>query len=175
MASKGSNLGRRINANTTRLPATLVQELQDRGDLKQNFSKQKRQKPQKRPQPPPAADEADEEVVYERPSKKRKLEAQETPLQRMLNKQSKPGKGAAIAPESQESKEIAWLEAQLGVGGSSKASARKELAEDGLDDLFGDLERIEGKLSLSGSADVFSKAEESESGEEDELDVGRSP
>lgn len=85
--------------------------------------------------------ESQDEPGIERPTGKA---SKKTPLQRLLDKSasgSSGGKsikksrpvpsGSATTIEEQEAQEIAWLEAQLGLGKNSKS--RKEFEEDGLD------------------------------------------
>lgn len=164
MSRPGQNgLGKQINRRTTRLPKGLLDELLERGDIKQ---KQTRKRPAKTDKPSKAASKAD--VKSGEPPKKK----QKTALEKLANKTAPPRSKLFKDPvEAQEAREIAWLEAQLGIGSSKKAASKAELAEDGLDDLFGDLDRVESKLGLQNDSNDYDKVEESESDEEDELDV----
>lgn len=84
----------------------------------------------------------EQESSQDEPSKHGKT-ASKTPLQKLLDKASSGSGGKSIKKpkpvasgsmntiEEQEDAEIAWLEAQLGLGKNSKS--RKEFEEDGLD------------------------------------------
>ncbi|GAA5973652.1 hypothetical protein JCM21900_006752 [Sporobolomyces salmonicolor] len=141
-----------------------------RDQAKQNKA-QHQQKGKKRPsedqQPQPSTSKPSQDVGE--PSKKRvKLSTdsdavaapapatapkkKQTPLEKLLAKQER---GSAPDPERKKSKletdedrEIAWLEAKLGLQGGlsakDKQKWKEEFAEDGLDELFGGLDDLEG-------------------------------
>ncbi|KAK4703862.1 nucleolar MIF4G domain-containing protein 1, partial [Phenoliferia sp. Uapishka_3] len=120
-------------------------------------------------------------------SKKRKTEneakdskpkAHQTPLEKLLAKQEGgvvDVKRTKNKLESNEDKEIAWLEAKLGVRGPTAAEKGKwkdDFADDGLDDLFSGLGDLEDAAFGSSSKDyskLIQKGEASGSeGEDDE-------
>ncbi|GAA5858791.1 hypothetical protein JCM1840_006558 [Sporobolomyces johnsonii] len=115
----------------------------------------------------------------------------QTPLEKLLAKQER---GTAPDPERKKSKletdedrEIAWLEAKLGLQGGlsakDKQKWKEEFAEDGLDELFDGLDDLEGAAfgsskknysKLLRSSGDLSDLDLSEGGDDDASDAGGS-
>ncbi|KAL8286586.1 hypothetical protein RQP46_004603 [Phenoliferia psychrophenolica] len=190
---------------TTALPAALRTELESLGHLKKpKQSRREKRKAQRsdgkdaraehfaqKKRKAGAQEGEEEEEQDEAPAKKRKTTGKDkdapapaahmTPLEKLLRKQE----GGVVVDEkrkknkaeSNEDKEIAWLEAKLGVRGppsaAEKGKWKDEFADDGLDDLFsglGDLEEAAFGSSSKDYSKLASKADES--GSEDEENSG---
>ncbi|KAG8700061.1 suppressor of glycerol defect [Ceratobasidium sp. 394] len=130
------------------------------------------------------------------PKLKSKQKPIQTALERLTSKQppshDPPSKKARTRQKDIEDDEIAWLEAKLGIGEKKKKGAYgAAFSADGLDDILGDLDRLEedidgfgesggeddgGMSQEDGSEEVESAGEESEQddSEEDSSDEGSS-